>query len=144
MKHFTLETFRIKKTGKFNVPFSPGHLFGSITRKTGGLMVDCGRVWMQGENEHLFQEFEKGEGWTGYDVLFLKLRFKGPQYVTFVIWDKGTKANIICVWDNNGYDGWETLTDQQAKVIEGVTKHIYDMGLPNPPVTYSFVNQNQN
>jgi hypothetical protein len=109
------------------IPFAPGCIFKSVYERLGGLFVECGRVWLSGDIEYLFQEYESGEGWTGYDLLYCRMRFKGPQYVTMIIWDKGTAAIPVQICDNDGADDSAADLKQDQKRI---ARKLYVLSMP--------------
>lgn len=135
-ENFNLQKF-IDGKPRPKLPFAATHIFKGIQDVLGGLFVDCGRIWLKNNIEYLFQEFETGEGWIGFDLLYCRLRFNHQVYVTIIVWDKGIfMIPVICQDQYGLHDLSEDLNQDQIRIAREIIKIIHASSLPNPPITY--------
>ena len=95
----TVEVYTSEK-GQFVAGFMQGmalKLFAQALRKPCEI-VACGELHFQGDYSRLFQEYEHGEGWTGYGVLWLVLRVR-TGFEMYALLDKGCDVKVLGRWD---------------------------------------------
>lgn len=145
---FTSGNYTYQSFDKFNdqgyplIPMSPGLVIQSMCKATQGLYVIGGYAEFTGRLNNVFQEYEHEEAaFTGYPVVWMKLRFAGPKFVTLMIWDRGTEVIPLCTRDGNVFEllNDDLLYKEQMKAIEKSMDIIHKLPLPNPPVTYDFI-----
>lgn len=128
----------IDRAGLPDIPFSPGKVIKGVNKRMGGLLVECGRIRFENDLNHFCQEYEPGEGWTGYDTIYAKFRYKGPHYVTITVWDRGTEVNPFFFVDNDGpTESAFKMSEDQKRIMRDISEFIHALPLPSPPVTYS-------
>ncbi len=144
---FQVQRFdELDKKGYPKIPISPGLVINQMTKQLQGLFVHSGRVWYKGTLLNLFNEYEPGEGYTGYDVIWFKLRYKGktpekPSYVTIMAWDRGTEVMALGSHDGEQVD-WvnESIYPVQQSIVKKTLEYLAtNEPLPDPPITYQFV-----
>lgn len=128
------------KDGNPRIPLSLGCLINSIYSKLEGLYVHGGYIEPKNELEYLYQDYEHNEGYTGYGVVWMKLRFKGPKYVTILVWDRGNETIPIGSHDGEPSPCNEDLLhDKQIAAITPMLEKIVAVKLPNPTITYDIL-----
>lgn len=134
-----------KKNGTPQIPMSPAMVINSIIKATEGLYVHGGYIDTREPIENLWQDYEHGEGYTGYGVVWMKLRFKGkqpntPLYVTIIVWDRGSEFVPLATHDGKtDIIDEEKLCYNQARAIPVMMDKITQIPLPIPPITYELL-----